>query len=92
MNKFKVYERKLNPEWKKYNDFYNEGGEGYNPHQKMICNTNYVDKKNILNKMYTYDEAMQMLKKLEESLPKHTDPEKIKTCKNFIQIFTQVLA
>jgi len=27
---------KLNPEWKKYNDFFNEGGEGYNPHKKWI--------------------------------------------------------
>jgi hypothetical protein len=26
----------LNPEWKKYNDFQNEGGEGFNPHQKWI--------------------------------------------------------
>ncbi len=28
---------KINPEWKKYNDFFNEGGEGYNPHQKWIA-------------------------------------------------------
>lgn len=27
---------KINPEWKKYNDFFNEGGEGYNPHKKWI--------------------------------------------------------
>lgn len=27
---------KINPEWKKYNDLQNEGGEGYNPHKKYI--------------------------------------------------------
>ncbi len=27
---------KLNPEWKKWNDLQNEGGEGYNPHPKWI--------------------------------------------------------
>ena len=26
----------LNPKWKAHNDFYNEGGEGYNPHPKYI--------------------------------------------------------
>ena len=26
----------LNPKWKSYNDFQNEGGEGYNPHPKFI--------------------------------------------------------
>ena len=26
----------INPTWKAYNDFHNEGGEGYNPHEKFI--------------------------------------------------------
>ena len=28
---------KLNPVWKAHNDLYNEGGEGFNPHQKYIA-------------------------------------------------------
>lgn len=28
--------RTINPEWKKYNDLMNEGGEGYNPHKKWV--------------------------------------------------------
>ena len=27
----------LNPAWKRHNDYYNEGGEGYNPHSKWIA-------------------------------------------------------
>jgi hypothetical protein len=26
----------INPVWKAYNDLHNEGGEGYNPHDKYI--------------------------------------------------------
>jgi hypothetical protein len=26
----------INPAWKQFNDLYNEGGEGYNPHPKFI--------------------------------------------------------
>jgi hypothetical protein len=26
----------INPVWQAYNDFHNEGGEGYNPHEKYI--------------------------------------------------------
>lgn len=26
----------INPVWKAYNDFHNEGCEGYNPHEKYI--------------------------------------------------------
>lgn len=29
----------VNPEWVRYNDLYNEGGEGYNPHPKYIEST-----------------------------------------------------
>jgi|694.fasta_scaffold13897_4 hypothetical protein len=28
--------RKINPEWKRYKDAMNEGGDGYNPHGKWI--------------------------------------------------------
>ena len=27
---------KINPKWKQYNDLYNEGGEGFNPHEKYL--------------------------------------------------------
>lgn len=27
----------LNPAWKRHNDLYNEGGEGFNPHPKYIA-------------------------------------------------------
>jgi hypothetical protein len=26
----------INPMWKAYNDLMNEGGEGYNPHEKFV--------------------------------------------------------
>lgn len=26
----------INPLWKAYNDFHNEGGEGYNPHEQFV--------------------------------------------------------
>jgi hypothetical protein len=26
----------INPLWKAYNDFHNEGGGGYNPHEKFV--------------------------------------------------------
>jgi hypothetical protein len=29
-----TFEKEINPEWKKYNNLINEGGEGYNPHEK----------------------------------------------------------
>lgn len=29
--------QKLNPEWTRYNNLQNEGGEGYNPHPKYIA-------------------------------------------------------
>lgn len=29
----------INPAWKAHNDLYNEGGEGYNPHNKFVTNT-----------------------------------------------------
>lgn len=29
---------KINPEWVKYNNLHNEGGEGYNPHTKWLNN------------------------------------------------------
>jgi hypothetical protein len=34
--RFEKSRYKTNPEWKKYNDFFNEGEEGYNPHEQMI--------------------------------------------------------
>lgn len=33
---------KLNPKWIKYNNIMNEGGEGYNPHNKYIATENKI--------------------------------------------------
>lgn len=76
--------KKLNSEWSKYNDLFNESREGFNPHEKYI--TSYVEKKEIFNKLYTVDEAKETLIKLKESLPKHTDAKKIQGCKECIEI------
>ena len=80
---------KQNPEWKKYNDFMNEGGEGYNPHEKMIPSTKkYMT---IFNKEMTVEDARDMLAKLESSLSKHTEERKIEGCKNCITILQNQL-
>jgi hypothetical protein len=75
---------KLNPIWKRYNDHFNEGAEGYNPHDKYQQTTE--NKKQIFNRQMTVFEARDMLSKLESSLPKHTDENKIKGCKDCIDI------
>lgn len=31
-----TFKKAVNPEWKRYNDAMNEGGDGYNPHAKYI--------------------------------------------------------
>lgn len=43
--------RKINPKWVEYNNVYNEGDEGYNPHPKFIANKQSTtnDKKYCLN-------------------------------------------
>jgi hypothetical protein len=81
--------RKMNAEWKKYNDLFNEGEGGYNPHRKFIETS--TDKKNIFNRMMTVLDVREMLLKLESSLPKHTDAKKIQGCKDYIEILTNLL-
>ena len=81
--------RQLSKKWVEYNDFFNEGGDGYNPHKKY----EEVQQKSIKigKKEYTVEQAREMLKELEESLPKHTDVKKIEGCKDCIQMFKSVL-
>lgn len=79
----------LNTKWKTYNDHFNEGEEGYNPHDKLIFIG--VEKALIFNKSYTVAEARETLQKLIESLPKHTDNKKIQGCKDCIQILQNEL-
>lgn len=78
---------KINPEWQKHADLYNEGAEGYNPHQKWLPKFKKVSTRQIGRDVYTYEEAKTMLKKLKESLPKHTDPKKIAGCSECIHLF-----
>ena len=82
---------KTNPRWQKYNDFMNEEGEGYNPHPRYIrCS---VEKKEIFpGKFYTVGEATDLLTQLRDSLPKHTDPSKIKRCQEWIAVLESHLS
>ena len=52
----------INPKWLEYNRLMNEGGEGYNPHQKFISprvSTTVGVRKMIAGKARTYDEAVK---------------------------------
>lgn len=87
MEKWYTSTSKINPEWTKYNEMFNEGGEGYNPHSKYIGTDRCEAKRQLLNKFYTVAEARETLQKLKEALPLHTDQEKIKGCKSMIEFF-----
>jgi hypothetical protein len=51
--------KQINPAWQEYNDTYNEGGEGYNPHPKYIANTQVTGdlRRMVRGKMRTQAEA-----------------------------------
>jgi ABC-type protease/lipase transport system fused ATPase/permease subunit len=51
----------INPKWIEYNRSVNEGGEGYNPHQKYIASAASPAgvRKMIAGKARSYDEAVK---------------------------------
>jgi hypothetical protein len=87
MEKFRIYKgRKINPEWQKHADMYNEGAEGYNPHTQWISEYEFVPTRQIGSKTYSYADAKHVLKRLKDSQP-NLPKEKIQGSKDLIQMF-----